>query len=145
MSELHTADLRVAITRRPIDIGALYAEVADPGAGAVLAFLGSVRAHKQGRRVLRIDYEAYESMALRVLQRLGQEMLSRWSARRVVLVHRVGRLEVGDVSVALVLSTPHRDQGFEALRYGIESLKKDAPIWKKEHFEDGEVWVQEGS
>ena len=80
----------------------------------------------------------------RVLRRIGEQTLSRWPVRRIVLVHRVGLLEPGEASVAIVLSTPHRAQGFEALRFCIESIKKDAPIWKKEHFEDGEVWVQEG-
>jgi molybdopterin synthase catalytic subunit len=137
--------LRVEIVTRPIDLDDLQRWVADPGAGAQLAFVGVVRDRKHGRRVLRIDYEAYVPMAAKVLRRIGAEMLARWPARRVALVHRIGRLEVGEASVAIVVSTPGRADGFEALRHGIEALKRDAPIWKKEHFEDGEVWVQEGS
>jgi molybdopterin synthase catalytic subunit len=137
--------LRVLVTGTPLEPGAYLDEVGDAAAGAVLSFVGTVRDHKDGRRVLRIDYEAYEPMAVKVLQQIGATMLRRWPVRRAVLAHRVGRLEPGEASVAIVLSTAHRAPGFEALRYAIEALKKDAPIWKKEHFEDGEVWVQEGS
>ncbi len=140
-----TGTLRVTVTPVALDVGAFLAEVGDVAAGAVLSFVGTVRDHKQGRRVLRIDYEAYEPMAVKVLQQIGAEMLSRWPVRRAVLAHRVGRLEPGEASVAIVISTAHRAPGFEALRYAIEAIKKDAPIWKKEHFEDGQVWVQEGS
>ena len=137
--------LRVALVRDAIDVGALYAEIGDPGAGALLGFVGTVRDAKRGRRVLRIDYEAYEPMARKAIERIGRELLERWPVRRAVLVHRVGRLEVGEASVAILVATAHRAPGFEALRYAIETLKTDVPIWKKEHFEDGQVWVQEGS
>ncbi len=143
--EERTETLRVAITDKRIDVDALHAEVADAGAGATLAFVGTVRNEKQQRRVTHIDYEAYETMALRRLHAIASEITRRWPVRRVVMVHRVGRLVVGDASIAIVLSTPHRAEGFEALRFAIESVKQDVPIWKKEHFEDGAVWVQEGS
>ncbi|HZM17266.1 MAG TPA: molybdenum cofactor biosynthesis protein MoaE [Candidatus Krumholzibacteria bacterium] len=146
MSPAETDDrLRVALVHERIDLGALYAAMGDPGAGAVLAFAGVVRDSKNGRRVLRLEYEAYESMAAKALERIGKEVLARWPVRRVVLVHRVGMLQVGETSVAILVATAHRAPGFEALRHAIEVLKKDVPIWKKEHFEDGEVWVQEGS
>jgi molybdopterin synthase catalytic subunit len=137
--------LRVAVVETPIDLPALHAWIGDAGAGAQLAFVGVVRDEKHGRRVLRIDYEAYVPMAVKVLSRIGAEMLERWPARRAALVHRIGRLEVGAASLAILVSTPHRAAGFEALRHGIEAVKRDVPVWKKEHFEDGEVWVQEGS
>jgi molybdopterin synthase catalytic subunit len=137
--------LHVAMTQQPLDLAALQARMGDPGAGAIVSFLGTVRDHKQGRRVLRIDYEAYEPMALKELHRIGTTLLERWSLQRACLVHRTGRLGVGEASVAIVVAAAHRAPGFEALRYAIEALKKDVPIWKKEHFEDGEVWVQEGS
>jgi molybdopterin synthase catalytic subunit len=137
--------LHVALVAAPIDVAALHDEVADDGAGATLLFVGTVRNEKEARRVTHIDYEAYATMALRRLQAIAGEIAARWPVRRVALVHRVGRLEVGDASIAIVLSTPHRAEGFEALRFGIESVKKDVPIWKKEHFQDGAVWVQEGS
>jgi molybdopterin synthase catalytic subunit len=135
----------VALTESPLDVQAWCDQVADPGSGAVLVFVGTVRDSKHGRRVIGIDYEAYPGMAERELRRIGDEIRSRYAARRVALVHRLGRLEVGDASVLIAVSTPHRAAGFEALRHGIEALKMDVPIWKKERFEDGEVWVQEGS
>lgn len=137
--------LHVALTQDPIDMTALLARTQDPSAGALLTFLGTVRDHKQGRTVLRIDYEAYEPMVLKELRRIGETLFERWPVLRAVLVHRVGTLQVGEASVALLIATAHRAPGFEALRYAIEALKKDVPVWKKEHFEDGEVWVQEGS
>jgi molybdopterin synthase catalytic subunit len=145
MPELRAEPLRVAIQPDRIDLDSLVREVTDTAAGAVLSFVGTVRDHKNGRRVLRIEYEAYEAMALQELRRIGAELVGRFGARRAVLVHRIGRVDPGESSVAIVLSTPHRAEGFAALRFAIETLKKDVPIWKKEHFEDGEVWVQEGS
>lgn len=135
---------RVAVTDQRIEPAALHREVQDAGAGAVLCFVGTVRDNKQGRAVLRIDYEAYEPMAHRVLQRIAQAAAERWTLQRLVVVHRIGLLQVGEASVAIYLSTAHRAEGFEALRFVIEELKRDVPVWKKEHFEDGEVWVQEG-
>ena len=111
MNAAHPPSLRVEVTERPIDVAALHREVDDAQAGAVLAFVGTVRDSKLGRRVLRIDYEAYAPMAEKVLRRIGGEILARWPARRVVLVHRIGRLEVGEASIAIVLSTPHRAAG----------------------------------
>ena len=145
MSVADASRLRVEVTEGPIDVPALVAWAGDPGAGAVLTFVGTVRDSKHGRRVVRIDYEAYAPMAVKVLRRIGEETLARWPVCRAALVHRVGRLEIGEASLALVVSVPHRAEGFDALRHGIESVKRDVPIWKKEVFEDGEVWVQEGS
>ena len=145
MQEVDANRLRAEVTEGPIDVQALVDWAGDPGAGAVQSFVGTVRDSKQGRRVVRIDYEAYAPMAVKVLRRIGEETLGRWPVCRAALVHRVGRLEIGEASLALVVSTPHRAEGFEALRYAIESVKRDVPIWKKEIFEDGAVWVQEGS
>jgi molybdopterin synthase catalytic subunit len=137
--------LFAALTTAPIDVPALTARVAGPAAGAVLSFVGTVRDSKQGRRVVGIEYEAYEPMARRVLERIGTEMCTQWRATGVALVHRLGRLEVGEASIAILVATPHRADGFAALRHGIEAVKRDLPVWKREHFEDGAVWVQEGS
>ena len=137
--------VRTQLRDQPLDVAALLAEVGDAGAGAVLSFVGTVRNEKDGRRVLGIDYEAYAPMAERVLHDIAAEMVQRWPVRAVVIEHRIGSLGIGDASVAIVLSTPHRAQGFDALRFGIETLKKDVPIWKRERFEDGDVWVQEGA
>jgi molybdopterin synthase catalytic subunit len=138
-------ELLVEITTRRIDVGQLEARVGHPGAGARLVFVGTVRDSKHGRAVLGIDYEAYTPMAEKVLARIGRDILSRWPVLRLALVHRIGALAVGDASIAILLACPHRAEGFEALRYGIEAVKRDLPVWKKERFEDGEVWVQEGS
>lgn len=135
----------IALVPEAIDTAALIARAGDPGAGAVLSFVGTVRDSKSGRRVLRIEYEAYEPMAYKVLQRIGAEIGGRWPVLAVALVHRTGRVEVGEASIAIVVATPHRAAGFEALRYGIEAVKRDLPVWKHEFFEDGAVWVQEGS
>ncbi len=134
-----------AIVTTTIDVAALQARVAHAGAGAVLTFAGAVRDHKQGRRVLRIHYEAYEPMARRVLERIASDVQAEWPECRVALVHRIGLLEVGEVSIAIAVSSPHRDAGFMALRAAIEAVKRDLPVWKREYFEDGAVWVQEGS
>ena len=135
----------VAVTTDPIDVAALAARVARPAAGAMATFVGTVRDASHGRRVLGIDYEAYEPMALRVLERIGDEMCAEWPVAAAALVHRLGRLDVGDASFAIVVATPHRADAFAALRHGIEAVKRDLPVWKKERFEDGSVWVQEGS
>jgi len=136
--------VRVAILEEKIDVAALHCEVEDDGAGCSLSFIGTVRDNKQGRRVLRIHYESYAAMAERVMLRIAQEAAEKWPIRRIVIEHRTGLLEIGDASVAIVVSTAHRAEGFDVLRYVIEALKRDVPVWKKEHFEDGEVWVQEG-
>jgi molybdopterin synthase catalytic subunit len=139
------AAVYTALVTSPLDLTALAARVAEPGAGAVLSFVGTVRDSKDGRRVVGIEYEAYEAMAGRVLERIGAEVCAQWPALAVALVHRIGWLEVGDASIAIVVSTPHRADGFAALRHAIEAVKRDLPVWKREHFEDGAVWVQDGS
>ncbi len=146
MSATHDASrLLVRIGEEPIDLAALHVQVADPASGAVLEFVGVVRESTEGKPVVGIEYEAYVPMAERILERIGAQLLARWPVRRAALVHRTGWLVVGELSLAILLSTPHRAAGFEALRFAIETLKHDAPVWKREHFEDGAVWVPEGS
>lgn len=137
--------IRVDVREQPLNVAALQAEVGRAGAGAVLSFVGTVRNDKGGRRVLHIDYDAYVPMARRILQSIAADVARRWPTCAVVIEHRVGHVEVGQASVVIALSTPHRADGFAALRHAIEALKRDAPIWKREYFEDGSVWVQEGS
>ena len=137
--------LHIALTPAVLDVAALARMVADPGAGALLSFVGTVRETKDGRAVLGIDYEAYEPMALRVLERIGAELCAQWPLRAAALVHRTGSLAVGDASIAILVATPHRADGFAALRYAIEAVKRDLPVWKRERFSDGAVWVQDGS
>ena len=106
-----------------------------------MVFEGIVRNNTRGRRTLYLDYEAYESMALNEMRKLAEAALERFAVRDVRLVHRLGRLEIGETSVLIVVAAAHRGAAFEACRWLIDSLKKTVPIWKKEHFEDGAVWA----
>ena len=110
--------------------------------GAVAVFLGLVRNHNLGRRVHYLEYEAYEPLALRAFERIAEEIAGRWPGARLALHHRVGRLELGEASVAIVAATPHRGDAFSACRYAIERVKQIAPIWKREFFEGGDVWIE---
>jgi molybdopterin synthase catalytic subunit len=110
--------------------------------GAVATFLGLVRNHNAGRRVLYLDYEAYEALALKSLERIAGEIEGRWPGVRVALHHRTGRLEVGEASVAIVTASAHRADAFAGCRYAIERIKQIVPIWKHEYFEGGDVWIE---
>lgn len=131
-----------ALTRQPIDGDWVRRRVAGPQDGAVVVFEGIVRNQSGGRRTLYLDYECYEPMAVREMARLGREIVGRHAVSRVVMVHRLGRLEIGEASVVIAVAAPHRQAAFEAALEGINRLKKEVPIWKKEHFEDGAVWVE---
>ena len=112
-----------------------------PEDGAVAVFEGIVRNHSRGRRTLYLDYEAYEEMALRQMESLAEQALSIFEVRAAALVHRLGRLEIGETSVLVVVASAHRAAAFDACRWLIDTLKRTVPIWKKEHFEDGAVWA----
>lgn len=131
-----------ALTRQPIDTAWLRARVAQPQDGAVVLFEGIVRNHSGGRRTLLLDYECYEPMAVREMARLGREIAARHAISRIAIVHRLGRLAIGEASVVVAVSAPHRQAAFEAALEAINRLKKEVPIWKKEHFEDGADWVE---
>lgn len=134
--------MRSWITREPIDPAALLEEVGAPEDGAVLLFLGIVRNHNDGRSVGGMRYDAYVSMAESVLARIVEEAGERWGTDRLTAVHRVGELSVGEPSVAIVVSTPHRAEAYEASRYVIEELKRRLPVWKEERYVDGEArWL----
>jgi molybdopterin synthase catalytic subunit/molybdopterin converting factor small subunit len=136
----------VEITPEPISVDRLLREVADPGAGAVVVFLGVVRGHTRGRPVQHLTYEAYDALARRELQRIAAAITERWPVvRRVAIAHRTGRLGVGETSVAVAVSAPHRPEAFDAARFAIDTLKKTVPIWKKEVWEGGEAWVGSGA
>ncbi len=130
-----------AIVREPIDIRAIRKSLDHPEDGAALIFDGVVRNNTRGRRTLFLDYEAYESMALNEMEKLAQASLEHFKVRNVCLVHRLGRLEIGETSVMIGVASAHRGAAFEACRWLIDTLKKTVPIWKKEHFEDGAVWA----
>jgi molybdopterin synthase catalytic subunit len=132
---------RFRIVAEPLLSEPVAALVADPGAGAVITFAGVVRDNARGKGVLCLEYEAYEPLAERMLARIADEMAARWPVRKVAIWHRVGRLGVGETSVVIALSVPHRQEGFAACAYAIERLKEIVPIWKKEIYADGETWI----
>jgi molybdopterin synthase catalytic subunit len=133
---------RHAITAAPLDAAAVAAAVARDGDGAVATFVGLVRDHNAGRQVLWLDYEAYAPLAVKAFERIAGEAAERWPAARLAIHHRTGRLEIGEASVAIAASSPHRADAFAACRYAIERVKQIAPIWKHEHFVGGEVWIE---
>jgi molybdopterin synthase catalytic subunit len=133
---------RVEITAEPLSERAMADAVADPGAGAIALFSGIVRDQTGGRRVKFLEYEAHAPMALAKMQEIAALIRSRWpTVCRVAIVHRIGRLEIGESSVMIAVSSPHRREAFEAGQFAIDTLKETVPVWKKESFEDGEVWV----
>ena len=135
--------IHVAVTSDPIDTIAVLARVGADDHGAALLFLGVVRNHADGRSVSGMTYEAYEEMATPVLKEIASEVVKRCGTDRVTIVHRVGELAIGEVSVAIAVSSPHRAEAYEASRYVIEEIKKRLPIWKKEHYTDGtDKWVE---
>jgi MoaE-MoaD fusion protein len=133
--------LRVQLTRERIDTHALAEHIKRPEDGATLVFEGIVRDNSRGRRTLYLDYEAYEEMARKQLESLAAEGIRRFQVREVAIVHRLGRLQIGETSVAIVISSSHRAAAFDACRWLIDTLKKTVPIWKKEYFADGVVWA----
>ncbi len=130
-----------AIVREPIDVSALRKRLAHPTDGAAVMFEGVVRNNTRGKRTLYLDYEAYGAMALSEMERLAQGSLEQFRIRDAAVVHRLGRLEIGETSVAIGVASAHRAAAFEACRWLIDSLKRTVPIWKKEYFEDGAVWA----
>lgn len=135
-------DSRVEIVRAPIDTRALVARTQRGEDGAVVTFEGVTRNHSGGRSTQYLEYEAYEPMALAQMRAIARELKERWKIDRVGIVHRLGRLEIGEASVVIVVTAAHRKPAFEACHYAIDRLKKTVPIWKKEHFTDGAVWVE---
>jgi len=130
------------VTSERLDAAAVVAAVDGPDCGAVTTFLGLVRGHNAGRRVLWLDYEAYAPLAARSFESIGDEAASRWPSVRLAIHHRTGRLEIGEASVVIAAASPHRSDAFAACRYAIERIKQIAPIWKHEHFEGGDVWIE---
>jgi len=129
------------IVHAPIDLDEILRSVKSPEAGAIDVFIGTTRNHSNGKEVLSLEYEAYEPMALKFMEGIIAEAHQRWDISRIAIVHRVGKVEIGEASVVIAVSAAHRQEAFEACRYAIDSLKRDVPIWKKEVFRDGEVWV----
>ena len=130
------------IVENPISMDELIRAVEDPGAGAIVTFLGVVRDNNLGRKVHYLEYEAYPEMAVPAMQRIAEEIRQKWDVKHVAMVHRVGRMEIGEASVGIAVSAAHRAEAFEACRYAIDRLKEIVPIWKKEVWEGGEYWIE---
>lgn len=135
----------VRITREPLDdaaIASLTRAVEDPGVGGIVTFTGVVRDNARGKRVRYLEYDAYPEMAEQEMARIAAGVETRWQTKRLAMVHRIGRLEIGECSVVVIVACAHRAEAFEACRYAIDTLKSTVPIWKKEVAEDGEEWVE---
>jgi len=129
------------VTERPLSLDAVVAAVSATGQGGVVTFTGAVRDHNRGRRVLRLEYEAYGEMALKVLEQIRSESAAKWPGSALAIHHRVGVLAPGELAVVIAAAAPHRAEAFDACRYAIEQLKTRVPIWKKEVYPDGDSWV----
>ncbi len=130
------------LTEDPIDLAACRAEVTRPGQGAVVTFEGVVRDHFEGRRVVRLEYEAYPPMAEKLMARLFEEVRVTCGVEHLLVVHRLGVVPEGDVSIVIVAASPHRREAFQAAQLTIDRIKEILPVWKREQYEDGEVWVE---
>jgi MoaE-MoaD fusion protein len=140
MTESSPIDL-LLLVRDPIDQATLVEHVREPEDGAVVTFDGCVRNHSQGRQTLYLDYEAYEAMALGKIREIATQIHHKFAIHRVAIAHRLGRLDIGETSVFIAISSAHRPAAFDACRFAIDTLKRTVPIWKKEYFEDGAVWA----
>jgi len=132
---------KAAITRNAIDTSSVLARIKQGEDGAAVVFEGVVRKQTRGRKTLYLDYEAYEEMALQQMEALAEQALREFKVRDIAIVHRLGRLQIGETSVLIVVASAHRAAAFDACRWLIDTLKRTVPIWKKEHFEDGAVWA----
>lgn len=131
----------IRITTEAINVQQCIEMVMSPECGGIDVFIGTVRNATKGKKVLRLEFEAYEGMALKEMNNIAQEIMNKWPVQKIVMHHRVGVLGVGEVPVVIAVSAAHRAAAFDACRYIIDTLKQTVPIWKKEVFEDGEVWV----
>jgi molybdopterin synthase catalytic subunit len=129
------------VVELPLDLARLVAAVGRADAGAIATFLGTTRDHNAGRRVMRLQYEAYPDMAIREMQRIGEQAVERFGVKAVAIAHRVGVVEIGEASVGIAVSAAHRDAAFAGCRFAIDRLKEIVPIWKKEYYVGGEVWI----
>ena len=134
--------MRYDVTTERLDARELEAVVTHAGAGAICTFTGIVRDNSQGRSVTHLDYEAYAEMAVPQMKKIGEEIKDRWPDARVAMAHRTGHLEIGEASVVVSVSAPHRHDAIEACTWGIDRLKESVPIWKKEHAVDGTFWIE---
>ncbi len=132
----------IQLTDQPINPAAVLAQVGDDGSGGIVLFLGQTRDQSRGEKVVGLEYEAYENLALKQMEKIAAEARQRWPLRAIAIVHRTGYLKVGEISVAVAVACAHRGEAFEACRFAIDTLKKTVPIWKKEFRPDGSFWVE---
>jgi len=132
----------ISITEKPIDVNKLLNDVSDQSSGASVLFAGTVRDHNKQDKVSKLHYEAYQEMAEKSLQEIENEIHTKWKINKFIAIHRTGTLKVGEVSVAVAVSSEHRKEAFEACKFGIDSIKEKAPIWKKEFAESGAEWLE---
>ena len=125
----------------PIDTQSLIDKVTKREAGAITTFIGTVREWTKGKKTLSLEYQAYKPMAIQKLREIGEEIQSKWPKTEVAITHRIGHLGISDIAVVIAVSSPHRKAAYEANEYAIERIKQIVPIWKKEHWEDGETWI----
>jgi MoaE-MoaD fusion protein len=133
------------VTEQPLSVDDLVNVVLTGGDGAVVTFVGTVRDNNDGRSVVALEYEAYAGMAEAEMERIGAEMISKHSLHNIAMRHRTGKLAVGEISVIIAAASPHRAEAFAACSEALDMLKATVPVWKKEYFEDGEVWVGQGA
>jgi molybdopterin synthase catalytic subunit len=129
------------IVREPIEPNKVMEKVMRREAGAVTTFIGTVREFTKGKRTLKLEYDAYDKMAVKMLEKIGKEIEEKWGDVQVAITHRIGMLDILDIAVVIAVSTPHRRDAYEANEYAIERIKQIVPIWKKEFWEDGEQWI----
>ena len=132
---------RYWISEKPLNIQEVVDLVVRPEAGAINTFIGTVREFTEGKQTLFLEYQAYASMAEKKMKEIGMEIDKKWPGSKTAMAHRVGRLNISEIAVVIAVSTPHRASSYEASRYAIERMKEMVPIWKKEHWEDGEEWI----
>ncbi len=133
------------VTSEPLSVDALVGLVLSDGDGAVVTFVGTVRDNTNGRKVVVLEYEAYAEMAESEMRRIGCEVMGKWKLHGIAMRHRIGKLSDGEISVVIATSAPHREAAFQACSEALDRLKETVPVWKKEYFEDGEVWVGQGA
>lgn len=131
----------IQISEEPLNIPACIDWVMSPSCGGIDVFIGTVRNATKGRQVLRLEFEAYQQMALNEMKKIAEQAMIKWPVEKILVHHRTGVLQIGEVPVAIAVAAAHRAAAFDACRYIIDTLKETVPIWKKEFFEDGEVWV----
>ncbi len=133
--------IELSISSEPLSTQSCIEWVMGPESGGIDVFMGTVRDVTKGKKVVRLEFEAYEQMALSEMRKIAEDIIAQWPVHKIVIHHRTGVLQIGDIAVIIAVSAAHRAAAFEACRFAIDTLKQTVPIWKKEVFEDGEVWV----